>query len=225
MSSLSRLSRPLATFVVCGSLLGAAGLLSSSWAQTSPVSGNSKPTREPGNTGGTPWSGLTPAQRQALAPLAATWNTLSSPQQRKWLEVSRNYPALALPDQVKMHGRMAEWVGLSARERAAARLNFAATTEFAKELSPEEKKAKWQAYQALSPDERKKLAEQGSRPRVGAAPAARPVSAQKLATLPTTPGKGAALPATPVMPAMPATPASPAEAASTAAAPAERVER
>ncbi len=158
---------------ICASTLLGLGAAEVSLAQTAKV-----------ESPGPAWGALTPQQRQALAPLAATWDGLSAGQQRKWLEVSRNYPALSLADQAKMHGRMSEWVGLSARERSAARLNFAATTEIARELSAEEKKAKWDAYQALSQDERKKLAEKASRPRVGAAPATRPVAPQKLATLP-----------------------------------------
>ncbi len=202
-------------------------------AATAPASAKA-PAAKPAASGtpgqpGPAWAALTPAQRQALAPLAATWDGLNAGQQRKWLEISRNYPGLAPADQAKMHGRMSEWVGLSARERTAARLNFAATTEIAKELSPEEKKAKWEAYQSLSPDERKKLAEQGSRPPVGAAPATRPVAPQKLATLPGTSGSVNSTPARP--PRSPAEPKSdlakptPGAAEAAPAAPAERVER
>lgn len=171
------------------------------------------------------WAALAPLQRQALAPLAGTWDSLSSGQQRKWLEVSRNYPSLSVADQAKMHGRMSEWVGLSPRERSAARLNFAATTEIAKELSAEEKRAKWDAYQALSPEDRKKLAQQASRPPLGAAPATRPVAPQKLVTLPNSAGA----PNSPSRnarneEAKPLTTA-PGDTASTAAAPSERNER
>ena len=48
---------------------------------------------------------------------------------------------------------MTEWVALSPNQRSEARLNFAE----ARKLPPEEKKAKWQAYQALSAEERQKL--------------------------------------------------------------------
>lgn len=196
---------------------------------TAPKAANTgKASGQPGPA----WAALPPLQRQALAPLAGTWDSLSAGQQRKWLEVSRNYPALPVADQAKMHGRMSEWVALSARERSAARLNFAATTEIAKELSPEEKKAKWDAYQALSPDERKKLANQASRPPVGAAPATRPVATQKLAILPSASNAGATA-RPPKMPAdlkpeakpVQTAPGAAADAASTAAALADRTER
>ena len=130
------------------------------------------------------WSKLTPQQKTALQPLARSWDSLSAGQQRKWREVSRNYPSLSDLDKANMHSRMAEWGALSTRERAEARLNFATTTELAHELTSQEKKAKWEAYQSLSAEEKKKLANQASRPPAGAATATRPVAAQKLVTLP-----------------------------------------
>ena len=130
------------------------------------------------------WSKLTPQQKTALQPLARSWDSLSAGQQRKWLEVSRNYHSLTAADKASMHSRMAEWAALSNRERAEARLNFATTTELAHELTPQEKKAKWEAYQSLSAEEKKKLANQASRPPVGAATAIRPVAPQKLVALP-----------------------------------------
>lgn len=83
-----------------------------------------------------------------------------------------------------MHGRMSEWVALSPQQRAEARLNFAKTRELSKQLTPEEKKAKWQAYQALSPEEKQKLAAKASSKPAGAATAVKPVARQKLAVIP-----------------------------------------
>jgi hypothetical protein len=130
------------------------------------------------------WSKLTSQQQKALQPLASSWDGLSAGQQRKWLEVSRNYPSLSAVDKANMHSRMAEWGALSNRERAEARLNFATTNELSHELTAAEKKAKWDAYQSLSAEEKKKLADTASRPPTGAATAIRPVAQKKLATLP-----------------------------------------
>ena len=129
------------------------------------------------------WALLTPAQQQALQPLSKSWATLSNGQKRKWLEISLNYPSLSPDDKAKMHSRMSEWAALSPRARAEARLNFASTNELSKQLSPQEKQAKWQAYQSLSNEEKRKLAESGVRPPVGAALPARPVPEKKLATI------------------------------------------
>ena len=129
------------------------------------------------------WALLTPAQQLALQPLAKSWASLSNGQKRKWLEISLNYPSLSADDKAKMHSRMSEWAALSPRARAEARLNFASTQELSKQLSTQEKQAKWQAYQSLSSEEKRKLAEGGVRPPVGAALPARPVPEKKLATL------------------------------------------
>ena len=129
------------------------------------------------------WALLTPAQQLALQPLAKSWASLSNGQKRKWLEISLNYPSLSADDKAKMHSRMSEWAALSPRARAEARLNFASTQELSKQLSTQEKQAKWQAYQSLSSEEKRKLAEGGVRPPVGTALPARPVPEKKLATL------------------------------------------
>ena len=143
------------------------------------------------------WAELNPMQQQSLKPLAATWVGISEAQKRKWLEVSKNYPNLPAADQAVMHSRMNEWVAMSPQQRAAARLNFAKTKELSKELTPDEKKAKWQTYQALSPEEKAKLAAKAAPKPAGAATAVKPVAPQKLAVttksvppLPTVPPAG-----------------------------------
>jgi hypothetical protein len=75
---------------------------------------------------------------------------------------------------------MTEWVALSAKQRVEARLNFAETNK----LSPTEKTATWQAYQALSPEEKQRLAAKAVPKPAGAAAAVKPVAPQKLAVLP-----------------------------------------
>lgn len=132
-------------------------------------------------TGKPLWNELTPMQQQALQPLSGSWGTISEAQKRKWLAVSKNYPALPPDEQATMHSRMNEWVSLSSLQRAEARLNFATTKELSRQLTPEEKLAKWQTYQSLSVDEKQKLAEKANTKPVGAALATRPVAPQKLA--------------------------------------------
>ena len=127
------------------------------------------------------WSDLTALQQHALQPLAGSWATISEAQKRKWIAVSKNYPSLAPEGQATMHGRMNEWVSLTPLQRAEARLNFASTTEFSKQLTPAEKLAKWQTYQSLSADEKQKLAEKAIAKPAGAAMATKPVASQKLA--------------------------------------------
>lgn len=128
------------------------------------------------------WKDLTPEQQQSLKPLAANWTSLSDGQKRKWIALSRNFPAKTAAEQAKLHSRMTEWVSLSQQQRTQARLNFAET----KTLSGDEKAAQWKAYQALSPEEKQKLAAKGAPPLVGATNTVKPVPEQRLAKVPTT---------------------------------------
>ena len=128
------------------------------------------------------WSELTPQQRQALAPLAAAWPTIGEAQKRKWVVISKSYGRLPPSEQVKLHSRMTEWVALSPQQRIDARLNFAES----KLLSADDKRAKWEEYQALPPEEKRKLAAGAAshvKPPATAA-AVKPVPAQKMATVP-----------------------------------------
>lgn len=139
----------------------------------------------PSTASGPSWAELTPEQQQTLMPLASSWNSINEPQKRKWLGISKNYHALTPEEKTKLNSRMSEWVTLSPQQRAQARLNFGKTKELSKQLTPEEKKAKWEAYQALSSEEKQKLAAKASPKSSGAAPAVKPVAPQKLAVLPT----------------------------------------
>lgn len=123
---------------------------------------------------------LTESQQQALSPLAQLWPTMNEPHKRKWLAISQNFAQLSADEQNTLQSRMREWAALSPQQRTAARLNFAG----AQQLPQEDKKAKWEAYQALSPEAKQKLAAQQSQPVQGAAPAVKPVAATKLTTSP-----------------------------------------
>jgi hypothetical protein len=148
-------------------------------AQAVPSSGLASAPVQPVNTA---WLSLTPIEQGALAPLAKHWNSLSEGQKRKWLAIAKSYPGLAQPEQEKLHSRMLDWAALSPKDREVARLNFAQTKSVAKS----DRAANWEAYQALSPDERKKLADDAKVKPVGAAVALKPVAQDKLATVPVT---------------------------------------
>jgi hypothetical protein len=125
------------------------------------------------------WRDLSARQQRALQPLAPHWDSLTEPHKRKWLALSRNYAKLPPADQEILHSRMTEWAALSNQQRTQARFNFAEV----KQVPVDERKAKWEAYQALSEEEKRKLAARAT-PRPGAAATIRPVPAQKLAPLP-----------------------------------------
>ncbi|MFD1577146.1 DUF3106 domain-containing protein [Ramlibacter ginsenosidimutans] len=128
------------------------------------------------------WVELTPPQQQALAPLAATWRTLGEAHKRKWLALSENFSTMPPPEQDRLHSRMTEWAALSPQQRNAARLNYAE----ARKVAPSEKRAKWEAYQALPPEEKRRLAgTAAAKPTPpSTAIAVRPVPQQQLAKVP-----------------------------------------
>lgn len=131
-------------------------------------------------TAGAAWSELSAAQKQSLAPLSAQWGTISEAQKRKWIALSQNYPKLSPEEQAKLHSRMTEWVALSPQQRTQARLNFADT----RKIPPDDKKAKWEAYQSLTPEQKARLAADAKPKAAGAAAAVKPVAPQKLAKVP-----------------------------------------
>lgn len=128
----------------------------------------------------TDWNSLTASQRNALTPLTASWANLSNVQKRKWITLSANYPRMSAAEQTKLHERMAQWAALSPRQRELARLNFAE----AKQITPEQKNEKWQAYQALSPEEKQKLAKSAQPKPPRTALAAQPVASDKISRMP-----------------------------------------
>jgi Protein of unknown function (DUF3106) len=123
------------------------------------------------------WDKLTPAQQIALKPLAANWSSLSDGHKRKWLAVSTNFSNFSPDDKTKLHSRMTDWANLSAKQREEARINFAQT----KKLTPTDKQAKWESYNALPPETKQALANINVAPKpTGAATAAKPVDKDKL---------------------------------------------
>lgn len=139
-----------------------------------------KPTRAPRTANKAEWNALTPSQQRALMPLSAHWGGLSASQKRKWLVVARNFDRLPAAEQATLHSRMTEWVALSPQQRTTARLNFAET----KQLSEDEKKAKWEAYKALPPEQKRKLAAGAAPKAPPTAAAVKPVPTSKLAPTP-----------------------------------------
>ncbi|VTU30764.1 hypothetical protein H6CHR_03465 [Variovorax sp. PBL-H6] len=167
----------LLVFALAGTAVAPAGAqVPAQGASSSTSSAASKPA-----TSSKPlWRDLSARQQRALEPLALHWNSLTEPHKRKWLALSRNYAKLSPAEQETLHSRMTEWATLSNQQRSQARLNFADV----KQIPVDERKAKWEAYQALSEEEKRELAAR-AKPRPGAAVSIRPVPEQKLVVLPT----------------------------------------
>lgn len=130
------------------------------------------------------WNSLTAQQKEALAPLSAVWANISPVKKQKWLDISKGFALLSEEGKETLHLRMKEWVSLSPKQREQARINFTYT----KKLPSGDKQAQWQAYQALSAEEKQKLASINKATQtVGAAPAIKPVAKDKLVRTPTRP--------------------------------------
>lgn len=129
---------------------------------------------------GPAWHTLNTPQKLALYPLAERWALLSEVQKRRWLALAGSFASLPEDEQAKFHARMTDWASLSAQQRNQARLNYAVTNR----LAPDDKRAQWEAYQALSEEERRALAARAAPRPKGAAIALRPVSPKKLAQVP-----------------------------------------
>ena len=180
--SLHTMIKPMMAAGVCAWAMGA-------WAQGAAVTpstpgSNLKATSAAPSTPGTQtrphWSDLSTSEQQALAPLKPQWQTISVAQKRKWLAMAKNFATLPPEEQNKLHARVQEWAQLSPQQRAQARLNFGESTQH----SVDHKRAKWEAYQSLSADEKSKLAATSPTPPVGAATAVKKVASHKLAASP-----------------------------------------
>lgn len=167
------------------------------------------------------WETLTTAQKLALYPLAERWALISEAQKRRWLALAATFSTLPEDEQAKFHERMTDWASLSAQQRNQARLNYAVTNK----LAGDDKRAQWEAYQALSEDEKRALAARAAPKPKGAATALRPVSPKKLAQVPAATQANPARPNVPKIPPVADTGAPrvaapvPVPAASTAPAP------
>lgn len=103
---------------------------------------------------GPSWSQLSPSQRAALEPLRNDWDQLDAGRKQKWLEVAARFGQMSPKRQERVRERMTEWARLSPSQRTEARVNY----QQSKQIAPQDKQARWEAYQALTPEERAALA-------------------------------------------------------------------
>jgi hypothetical protein len=138
--------------LVAGTLLMSASL---SYAQTANNGAHGKTTAIPAKTPDGTWDGLNSAQQKILAPLESDWDYMLPDSRKKWIYIANIYPKMSTLDQDRLESRMTSWSNLSQKDRRVARENYLASLKF-----PAEKKAEaWSAYQKLSDEQKKKLAE------------------------------------------------------------------
>ncbi|MBK6998956.1 MAG: DUF3106 domain-containing protein [Rhodoferax sp.] len=129
------------------------------------------------------WLDLTKAQQETLRPLAPIWSSLSANHKNKWIALAQTYPSKTPTEQEKMQSRMVEWAALKPSQRELARLNFAETKKLA---PPKKRTADWEAYQALSPQEKRRFATREPGKPAGAAVAISPVLQRRITPVPIT---------------------------------------
>lgn len=100
------------------------------------------------------WNQLSADQRNHLAPLERSWPALSATRKMRWIEVSQRLPSMPEAERARVRQRMEEWAALSPAERVRARIQF----QEAKQIDSSQRRAQWEAYQALPPERRQELA-------------------------------------------------------------------
>ncbi|MDR7331427.1 DUF3106 domain-containing protein [Roseateles asaccharophilus] len=132
------------------------------------------------------WSELSSKQQALLAPLERDWPEISDTQRSKWLSATPTLATMSGEEIKRVHDRIRDWTMLSGSERLNARISF----QVSRQLTPEQRQARWEAYQALPAEERRALAEKAiaRRQALAEAPAraAKPQVAQRKSDAPAT---------------------------------------
>jgi hypothetical protein len=108
----------------------------------------------------TGFAALTPAQQAALAPLSRDWATMDAAGRQRWLEVASRFPTMPPAERQRVQARMAEWARMTPTERTRARLQFQET----RQISAQDRQARWEAYKALPEAQRKALEQRAKHP-------------------------------------------------------------
>jgi hypothetical protein len=118
------------------------------------------------------WARLTPAQRAALAPFAAQWDSFSDARKRNWLKIAARFQKLPPDEQKRLQERWTEWVKMTPEQRRVARENY----QVSKDLSAQARERAWKAYQLLPEEQKARLAatERRRRTVVSAPPTGKP---------------------------------------------------
>ena len=178
MTDMKRSAVPLAARVLRAVFFVNVALLGGASAQQPPSSNAAvaaQPAAKP------LWADLTPAQQQALAPLAGEWDALDVFRKNKWLAIGNKFASMKPEEQQRVQERMRDWIKLTPEQRRMARENFVR----AKKLNPDQKSAQWEQYQQLPEEEKKKLAgDATTKKKVATLPPAGAQSNQQAKTLP-----------------------------------------
>jgi len=89
-----------------------------------------------------------------LSPLKKDWSQIDATRKQKWLEIAARFPSMPAEERQRIQDRMNEWARMTPDERGRARLQF----QEARQISPQQRQERWDAYMALPAEERRALA-------------------------------------------------------------------
>ena len=101
------------------------------------------------------WQDLTPAEQEALTPLAGEWAKLDTTRKTKWLVIADRFPQMQEAERQRTQDRMREWVRLTPDQRRVARDTYLR----AHALPPEKRAELLAKYQQLPDEEKEHLTE------------------------------------------------------------------
>ncbi len=99
---------------------------------------------------GARWPSLSPAQREALAPLEREWPSIDAGRKQKWLAIADRFRTLPPTERARITTRMTDWAQLTPAQRGEVRMRF----QESRQVGPRDRGARWEAYQRLTPAER-----------------------------------------------------------------------
>jgi hypothetical protein len=100
------------------------------------------------------WKELSRLQQIALDPLRGEWDKMDGLRKQKWLEIANRFSSLKPDEQMRVQERMRAWLKMTPEERRVVRENYT----LSKKLDKTQKSAKWEQYQQLPEEEKRKLA-------------------------------------------------------------------
>lgn len=133
-----------------------------------PAMAQSGPVPAKTTESGPRWAELSPAQRSALKPLERDWASIDSDRKQKWIDIAGRMPGMPPAERERVQARMTDWARMSPQQRGQARMAY----QEAKEVAPQDRQARWEAYQALSAEQKRQLQAKAARPVPPAAPKA-----------------------------------------------------
>jgi hypothetical protein len=155
---------------LCGLLLSLVGAaLFAAWVPAAAQSVVNAPAAKAPAEHGPRWGELTPAQRNWLKPLERDWASIDADRKEKWITIAGRMPGMPAAERERVQARMTEWTRLSPQQRGQARLGY----QQANEVGGKDRKAEWEAYQALPAEQKRQL-------QARAVPPDAPSSAQSL---------------------------------------------